>query len=42
MQQKVYNDLIMTDKKIRISNILLKLLTAKEITADDLTEAEYG
>ena len=42
VQQAVYNDCLKTNRKIRISNILHKMLTNKVVTKEDLEEEEYG
>ena len=42
MQQQSYNDLLATAKKVRISIILVKILSGKELTEADLSAAEYG
>ena len=42
VQQSIYNDCLKTKRKIRISNILQKMLTNQKVTEEDLQEEEYG
>ena len=42
VQQAVYNDCLKTNRKVRISNILYKMMTNKVVTTEDLEEEEYG